>query len=920
MKTLYILDGHSLAYRAFFALPLELQTRGGLHTNAVLGFTNMLLRLLETRKPDYLAVAFDYPAPTFRHRQYEAYKATREKTPAELGEQLPVIKEVIRGFRIPTYELEGYEADDLIGTFARRAEKAGLRVMIVTADADFYQLLSAHVRLLLTRRGLSELEEYDPERLLEQYGLTPAQWVDFKALKGDSSDHVPGVPGIGEKRAMQLLKRFGSLERLLAGRHEITGKVGASLAENSEQALLSRELVRIITNVPLSFQLEDCRSSTPDWERLHALFGRLEFTSLLEKIPGFAAGGVEKEPSAAEPASAERAQGAGYSSEASQIQLPLPGEDAASDTCTLLESEEALSSCLELLHASARVSLWALQSASRRERELQGVALTAEKGETYVLFFEGGFLSVQAFRQVFQQLIADPARLVITHDLKILYRQLIGQHLQPACSFFDTMLAAYLVDPDSPSLTLPRLAAEHLGSFPPEPSRKADPGEKRAQQIHFLARGSRSLSALKDVLVRQLEIRQLQDLYYNLELPLVRVLAKMERQGIRVQESVLSEIAREIDSRMAELEEEIFNLAGSRFNLNSPRQLSRVLFEELQLPTARKIKTGYSTDARVLEELAKSHPIAERLLRYRTLAKIKSTYLEGLRPLLNPETGKIHTTFNQAVTATGRLSSSDPNLQNIPIKLEEGRRLRRAFTVSGRGKILLAADYSQIELRIMAHLSGDPNFLDAFRRDQDIHTRTAAEVFNVPLEEVTPLLRSRAKAVNFGIIYGISDYGLARDLKISRTEAREYIENYFSRYPGVKDYSTACIEQARSKGYVTTVMNRRRYLTDINHVHPTRRSFAERMARNTPIQGSAADIIKAAMLAVDHKLETAGFKAAMLLQVHDELIFELPAEELSAAARIIQEGMENIYPLSVPLRVELKAGMNWYEMYPLERK
>lgn len=936
--SIYILDGHSLAYRAFFALPLELQTKSGMHTNAVLGFTNMLLRLIQERKPEYIAVAFDYPGPTFRHRQFEQYKATREKTPEELREQIPVIKEVIQGFNIPIYEMEGYEADDIIGTFASKGEQAGMRVIMVTADADVYQLLSPKVKTLITRKGLSELEEYNTDRLQEKYGLTPAQWVDFKALKGDSSDNVPGVPGIGEKRAVQLLKQYGFLEQLIEHMNEIPGKIGKSLAENTEQAFLSRDLVRIKTDVPVQFQFEDCLYYSPDWRKLYQLFTRLEFKNIIEKIPELSSINKknkkeEKDTSqlnnngnsliqsnllegSSEQDSSEKAAG---EHQISQPLLPFHEGSCSLHSTVYVETVEELDLCIDALGSFQALSLLADEGSLKKQKELRGIAISLENEDNYYIRFNNSDLTVQVFINAFQPIFNDTEKVLITHDLKIFARHLLRFNKKTACGWFDTLLAAYLVDPDRPSYALTLLTEEYLGLSLPEPEKKKDEKTKQEQQVRFITRGSQYILLLKDILENNLQLRQLEDLYYGLELPLVRVLAKMELNGVRVQESVLDKIGKEIDKNMANLEEEIYTLAGNRFNLNSPKQLSFVLFEKLNLPAVKKIKTGYSTDAQVLEELAKSYPIAAKLLQYRTLSKIKNTYLEGLKPLIDPQTGKIHTTFNQAVTATGRLSSKDPNLQNIPVKFEEGRRLRQAFTPSAEGNILLAADYSQIELRIMAHLSKDPNLLDAFNRNQDIHTRTASEVFNVPMEQVTPLMRSRAKAVNFGIIYGISDYGLSQDLRIPRVEAREYIESYFFRYPGVKNFIDECIKTAREKGYVTTVMNRRRYLADINHRHHSRRSFAERMARNTPVQGSAADIIKAAMITIDEKLEVTGCEASMLLQVHDELIFELPPEKLKEVAAMIQGEMENVYPLSVPLMVELKIGKDWYHMYPLER-
>jgi len=917
-----ILDGHSLAYRAFYALPLGLKTKKGLHTNAVLGFTNMLLLLINKEQPQYLVTTFDYPAPTFRHRSYSAYKATREKTPAELKEQVPYIKEILKAFNIAILEVEGYEADDLIGTFALQGEKAGLTPFIVTADADAYQLLSPRTKILITRKGITQLEEFTLEKMQKNYGLSPRQWIDFKALKGDSSDNIPGVPGIGEKRALQLLKEYGSLEEILAHSNEIPGKVGESLKLYAKQALLSKDLVTIRNDVPVKLQMEECRFRKADWEELYKIFKELEFNSLLEKVPELARikqKSGEKESLKQNTLIAEQFFPVKEGKFKQPVSQNLCGFQEEQGPLYLNKLEEIDRLCKQLQKVEEYVFLLNVNKRDKNSFLIAGISCALKEGETfYIPFNETEFFPPAAVFQRFKELWEDPGKTLITHDLKPLLKELSQRGIRPSCSFFDTHLAAYLIDPDGAAYHLPAMLEEHLGLSAPEPEKGISKDEAVRQKERYLCACSRHLFALKEKLLRELEERSLYHLYYKLELPLVWVLAKMELRGIKVKDEIWDKLAREMDESISLLEKEIMELAGEEFNLNSPRQLSYILFEKLKLPVVRRIKTGFSTDAKVLQELSASHPIVAKIMEYRTMAKLKTTYLEGLRPLINPETGKIHTTFNQTVTATGRLSSSDPNLQNIPVKLEEGRRLRQAFVPSAEEMLLLSADYSQIELRIMAHLSRDPSLVDAFKKDQDIHARTAAEVFNVSLEEVTPLMRNRAKAVNFGIIYGISDYGLSQDLQIPRAEARKYIESYFARYPGVKRYVEECIKMARDKGYVTTVMDRRRYLPDINHPNFSRRSFAERIARNTPIQGSAADIIKSAMLSIDRWLEEYDFKAAMLLQVHDELIFEVPQDELNKVAPGIKRLMEGIFPLIVPLKVDLKVGRDWYHLLPLE--
>lgn len=933
-----IMDGHSLAYRAFFALPLELQTKKGLHTNAALGFTRMLLRLLEDESPDYLLVTFDYPAPTFRHQVYSQYKATREKTPEEMTEQIPFIKEILRAFNIAFVEFEGYEADDLIGTFAVKGEEAGLDTFIVTADADAYQLLSSKVKVLITRKGISQLEVFSVESLQEKYGLTPEQWIDFKALKGDSSDNIPGVPGIGEKRALHLLKEYGSLNEAIRCVNDIPGKVGKSLSAYTQQALAGRDLVTIRKNVPLDLGIEDCRCKTPDWQSLYRIFRTLEFNNIIKTIPELSK--LRKEFEGEKKTKGEginnffqqsvlwdveegRDSGKflpdnGPRHEGIEGEETIPGTDRRGVPGRLFKiaDPDALQVLIKKIKEADAFALLPDNIPHRESGFFSGLFCALPQGKVYYIpLSEREAVSPGRVLNELKPVLENPDGLLLTHDLKPLMKYLLKNGVNLRCPFFDTLLAAYLLEPERPAYPLSLLYEEYEGLSLPEPDKGVEEDRAKKERFYFLSLCVRHLFALKETLLAGLEVRGLKDLFFKLELPLVRVLAKMELRGINVREDVLERLAAGIEKSMVLLEEEIMELAGIKFNLNSPKQLSKVLFEHLKLPVIRRIKTGYSTDARVLQELSSYHPIIGKILEYRMLSKLKTTYLEGLRPLIT--SGKIHTTFNQTVTATGRLSSKDPNLQNIPIRLEEGRRLRNAFTPSGDGNLLLAADYSQIELRIMAHLSRDSGLLDAFRKDQDIHTRTAAKVFNVSLEEVTPEMRSRAKAVNFGIIYGISDYGLSQGLHISRAEAREYIKNYFERYPGVKNYIDECINEAREKGYVTTVMKRRRYLKDINHRNYSRRSFAERMARNTPIQGSAADIIKAAMIAIDKYLEEQGMQAAMLLQVHDELIFDVPRNELDEIAPKVKSLMENVLPLSVPLKVDLKVGRDWYHLEPI---
>jgi DNA polymerase-1 len=864
-----LVDGSSLVYRAFFALPL-LQTRQGHYTNAVYGFTNMLLKLLAEEKPEYVAVAFDRAAPTFRHLEYGEYKAKREKTPDELSGQLTSVREVLDGLGIRVVEADGYEADDIIGTLSRQANAAGLQPVIVTGDADIFQLVDLPAQVIYTRRGITLVERYDGQALRERYGLSAAQFIDYKALKGDASDNIPGVPGIGEKTAIRLLREYGDLDGIYHNLERIGGKLREALENNREAAYLCRRLAAIVTDMPVAFKLEDFRRGAQDTELLRRLFAELEFKSLLDRLP--------------EQTAARRE--AGEKREAYSVIERVNGRDWPA--------------------ALRREKMFAVFTLPAGQPWQQGLSALAVALPAETVFVEAASLDAAAGDVLLAldiQVITGDAKAWRNHCLRLFGRE-------PAGDVQDAALAAYLLDPLESSYEAEKLAAVYLErQLPPPPARGA--GEKREQE--YAAACARSLFDLYPVLRGKLSEMKLAELYDNLELPLSAVLSRMEREGVAVDPLELNRLREETCRRILDLEQEIYFLAGREFNLNSPKQLARVLFEELGLPAVKKTKTGYSTDAEVLEELAGQHEAAGKILEYRMLGKLLGTYLEGLSRLVGSD-GKLHTTFRQTVTATGRLSSTEPNLQNIPIRLEEGRKIRRAFVPGAAGRLLLSADYSQIELRILAHLSGDDVLIRSFRDEEDIHRRTAAEVFGVHPEEVNRELRDRAKAVNFGIIYGISDYGLSRQLGISRQEARTYIDRYLERYPAVKRYFSSVISFARKTGYVTTILNRRRYLPEINSKNFTRRAFAERTAMNTPIQGSAADIIKLAMLTIDRQLAAPGGEARMILQVHDELLFEVAEECLAETAALIRSLMEEAYPLKVPLTVDVKAGPNWLEM------
>jgi DNA polymerase-1 len=868
MARFLVIDGNSLLHRAYHAIR-PLTTSTGLPTNAVYGFTNMLLRVIAEKRPEIIAVAFDKSRVTFRHEIYREYKAQRPPMAEDLRPQLPLLKEVLQAMQIPVLEVEGYEADDIIGTLVTSATRAGHEALILTGDKDTLQLVGPRTTVLLTAKGITHLERYDAATTKERLGVAPAQLVDLKGLMGDPSDNIPGVPGIGPKTAAKLLDAYGSLEGILENLSALPPRWRAKLETYREQAQLSKKLARINTNVPglEGFALETWPG--PDQTRLLQVFKKLEFRSLVRRItetPVLDSGPTGK-----------------------QVETFLPDYQKLDDVAALDE----------LLEAARRAGRLAVALATGGNGPY-GLGLAVDDA---VYVFSPGEAEAPVVKGL-RDLLADERVAKLMHNAKEFLRAGHGFTLNNLA--FDTMVAAYLVNPLAANQKLADVAHQYLDLVLPSENPAA------------LAASAACIWRLYPVLRAELAGFELDFLYNRVELPLVSVLAAMETAGIAVDRDQLEAMSVELGAKIQTLESVIHALAGEKFNINSPRQLGRVLFEKLGLPAGKKTKTGYSTDAAVLLDLAAEHEIAARLLEYRQLVKLKTTYVDALATLINPETGCLHTTLHQTVTATGRLSSAEPNLQNIPIRMEAGRRIRKVFVPRTPANVLLAADYSQIELRVLAHLSGDPALVTAFRENQDIHARTAAEVFGVPLTEVTPQLRDRAKAVNFGIIYGISDFGLARDLKVSRAEAREYIQRYFARLPGVKDFIESSIRAARNRGYVTTILNRRRPLPELFSANPAVRSFGERAAINTPIQGTAADIIKLAMVHIQAALQRQNLKTLMILQVHDELIFDVPAEEVSTVASLVKSEMENVLPLNVPLTVDLKLGHNWYEMKRLE--
>jgi len=884
-----ILDGNSLIYRAFYAIPL-LTTSEGLFTNAVYGFVNMLTKILADEKPKCVAVAFDKGKVTFRTEQYEQYKGHRKPTPEELRPQFALAKEVLEAMDIPVYELEGFEADDLIGTVTRLAEEGGYRTLIVTGDRDTLQLVSPATEVLLTKKGISELERYNPEKIGERYGLTPYQVIDLKGLMGDSSDNIPGVPGVGEKTALKLVQEFGSMENLYENLDGLPPKLKERLLVNRDIAFLSKKLATIVRDVPYEVDLSQCHYGEPDYGTLLAIFRKLEFRTLIKSV-------TDKMKTRGGPVQEPTSTGGGGLCEYSQLSLADALDKLAHDL-----------DCGEVgIH-------YEISNPDPMLAELTGFSWCAEPGSAnYVtgvsfgqteLFREGenvsGLASLIGSRTGLKKYCHDGKKLLVSLDRYGIRWESI-EH--------DTMLAAYLLNPMGQNQDLADLSAKYL-------EKNLVPGSA----VNDACSRADVVMSLQKKLADKLAENGMDELYYDVELPLARILADMEITGVKVDRGQLEVMSGELAEKLDTITADIYRLAGEEFNINSTKQLGYIFFEKLSLPVIKKTKTGYSTDVEVLETLADEHEIVARILEYRQLSKLKSTYVDGLAGLINPRTGKLHTTFNQTVTATGRLSSTEPNLQNIPVRLEEGRRIRKVFVPAQEGHFLLAADYSQIELRVLAHISGDENFIRAFRAGEDIHTHTASEVFGVPDEEVTKKMRDSAKAVNFGIVYGISDFGLAKNIKVGREEARSYIDGYFRRYPGIKRFMEDIVVKAREQGYVSTIMNRRRYLPDIFSPNRNVRGFGERTAMNTPIQGSAADIIKLAMVKVNRKLKETGLKSKMVLQVHDELIFEVPGEEMDRIIPLIRDCMENAVKLDVPLVVDMKKGLNWYNMENIHSK
>ena len=877
-ERIVIIDGNSLINRAFYAMQRPMITREGIYTQGIYGFLNMLQKIESDYEPEYMTVAFDMKAPTFRHLEYEEYKAGRKAMPPELVMQMPIMKDVLKALNISVLEMEGYEADDIIGTVARVAESAGLSVLIITGDRDALQLVTDSVNVLITKKGITDFELYDPAKMQERYGLTPEEFIDLKGLMGDSSDNIPGIPGVGEKTGIKLLKQFGSIENMLAGTQEISSeKLRTKIEENAQLAIMSKRLATINVNVPIDVRLDEMKTEDPDYDKLIELYTKLEFNSFLKKLKISHKNNIEE----IKPAAAEKI----IIRETQQLDL------------------------LDSLSGEVYIKVFGDKN-HINEPFVEGIFL---EDESRAFLVDVGSVSLISAVDKLSSLVLK----LVGHDIKDDLYSLIYYGFKNFTVAFDTAVAEYVLDPSRSRYDLKTLALEKLKV-------DIDDDSENSQQIdmftdsctHMSDRGLKLASVVKlleEAAKEDIEFNDLAKVFYETELPLIEVLASMEVEGIKVNRDFLENFGIELKEKIQRLEEKIYGYAGKTFNINSPMQLGNVLFEDLGLPYGKKTKRGYGTGADILEKIKDKHPIVPAVLEYRNFTKLNSTYIEGMKPLIGLD-GKIRAHFQQTVTATGRISCTEPNLQNIPIRQEPGRTLRKAFTADDEKHILIGADYSQIELRVLAHLSEDEELIAAFNRGDDIHRLTASRVLGIPFDEVTPEERGRAKAVNFGVIYGMSGFGLSEELNITRKEAENYIHDYFDKHRKVKEYMDTQISLCREKGFSETILGRKRPIHEIGAASYMVRQLGERLAMNSPIQGSAADIIKVAMIKVFHNLKENCLQAKLILQVHDELILSVPENEAEKAAEILKESMEGAVKLSVKLVAEVNRAYNWYDL------
>lgn len=893
-KKLILIDGHSILNRAFFGIP-DLTNPEGIHTNAMYGFLNIMFKFIDEEKPDYITVAFDLSEPTFRHKAYEAYKGTRKPMAPELKQQVPLIKELLRMMNITVIEKAGYEADDIIGTIAKRSAAAGIDVSVISGDRDLLQLAEdkIQIRIPKTKKGVTEVENYYPEDVVALYGVTPLEFIDMKALMGDTSDNIPGAPGVGPKTASAIIQKYHSVDNVLAHLDELKPpKAQKSITENAEQVKMSRFLAEININVPLDYNIENAEIGDFYNPASYELFKKYNFKTMLKRF--------DKDMTAA------------------------PKADALKDIVVIQElgdSENIIKKACEVINNGGNLGL----SIIHEEKCIYGLGICLSEKETYFIIKQG-FITDEYLKDAVQKLgvLSDTnkKRQIRVFDLKeILWAfEKDGNLKISQDAFVDVSIASYLLKPNDENYEPEQIALQYLNITFPSKSElfgKAGVQEMLMTKLDELAEYACESAYVSlfsaDLILKELENENMTELFANIEMPLVFVLYDMQKEGVRVDKEGLKSYGEVLGNRIQVLEKEIYDEAGEEFNINSPKQLGIILFEKMNMPYKKKTKSGYSTAADVLDKLAPEYPFVKKILEYRQLAKLKSTYADGLAAYIS-EDGRIHGKFNQTITATGRISSTEPNLQNIPIRMELGRQIRKVF-IPKEGCVFLDADYSQIELRIMAHMSKDEKLIEAYNMAEDIHRITASQVFGVPFDEVTDLQRRNAKAVNFGIIYGISSFGLSQDLSISRKEASDYIEQYFKTYPKIKGYIDSMVEDAKKTGYSLTMFNRRRPIPELKSSNFMQRSFGERVAMNAPIQGTAADIIKLAMIRVYDALKKGGYKSKLLLQIHDELLVETYPDEIEDVKKIIEDGMKNAVKLSVPLEIDMKQGNNWLEAH-----
>ena len=877
-KTLVIIDGNSIINRAFYALP-EMSNKEGLKTNAIYGFTNMLLKIIDTYNPTHISVAFDRKAPTFRHIEFKEYKAGRKKMPDELREQFEPLKDLLDKFNIHRLEIDGYEADDIIGTVSKIAEDNGFKVYIVTGDKDAIQLASNKTTTLITKKGVGEVEEYDYDSVIEKYEMTPTQFIDLKGLMGDKSDNIPGVPGIGEKTGIKLIKEFSSIEGIFDNIDSIKGSTKKKLEENKELAIMSKKLATIIRDVPVEFNLEELEYGNYNTKDILDVFKYLGFTSLIPRI-----GSLDE------------------------------SEDIVNEANVEISKLEDIDEFINKVKENNELIIKTVtREGNILDKRIKYIFLSVDGKKIYYVEED----SIYKLEYIFTSNEIKK----LGYNLKDDYISLKPYGIKLENIYFDITIAEYLIDSmSSTSYECSAIAMKYLTKKVKTKEELLGKGvkAKKYQDLSFEELSSHisqiidTVKSVMPIMEENLKESNMDGLLYHVEMPLVEVLADMEYEGVKVDKEKLNELGSQFKEIIKKLESEIYKISGEEFNINSPKQLGVILFEKLGLPVIKKTKTGYSTNAEVLDKLKDQSPIIDKIIEYRQIVKLNSTYVEGLLSIINPIDGRIHSSFNQTITTTGRISSTEPNLQNIPVKLEMGRNIRKVF-ISDKECKLVDADYSQVELRVLAHMSQDETMIDAFKHNEDIHTKTASQVFNVSMDEVTSKQRSDAKAVNFGIVYGKSDFGLSEDLNIPVKQAKEYIENYFNKYNKIKEFMDNIIEDASSNGYVTTILNRRRYIPEIKSSNFMLRNAGKRAAMNAPIQGSAADIIKIAMINVYKKLEENNLKSKLILQVHDELIVEAVDSEIDIVKKIVKDEMENAVCLDVNLDVDLNIGDSWYD-------